>query len=142
MSDNIIDNLADDVALATALRNFLTTPAVIDLVRAVVTEEVNAELARTNVLTPARLLEILDVETLDGQFATEAKARSAIRGHITASIEHEIETRLAYYIHEDDFETKFDELIDIDSKIEAKVSDAISEEMDEIVRDLRIIRRD
>ena len=46
MNDHITDDLTTDMAIAAALRTFLTTPAIISMIQACVTEAANAEVRR------------------------------------------------------------------------------------------------
>jgi hypothetical protein len=46
MNDHITDNLTTDMAIAAALRTFLTSPAIISMIQACVTEAANAEVQR------------------------------------------------------------------------------------------------
>lgn len=143
MSDHIIDNLNSDVALATALRNFLDTPAIIDLVRAVVTEAVNEEIQRLKPVTLSHLTDLVDnldatadLPEADKRFVTNLRAAVEYR------IERQLEDTLAYYVHEDDLETKVTDAIDLDGKISSAISDQLSDELNDAIRDLRIVRRD
>lgn len=143
MSDHIIDNLNSDVALATALRNFLTTPAIIDLVRAVVTEAVNEEIQRLKPVTLSHLTDLVDnldatadLPEADKRFVTN------LRDAVEYRIERQLEYTLAYYVHEDDLGTKVTDAIDLDGKINRAISDQLSDELNDAIRDLRIVRRD
>jgi hypothetical protein len=147
MSDHIIDNLNSDVALASALRNFLATPAIIDLVKAVVTEAVNAEIQRLRPVTLSHLTDLVeDIIPSNSNTAEENKFLSNLRVSISDMIEREVRDELQYYVHEDEFENKFNELVDIDSKItsaiENELPDQVSDQISEALRDLRIVRRD
>lgn len=143
MSDHIIDNLNSDVALATALRNFLATPAIIDLVRAVVADAVNEEIRRLKPVTLSHLTDLVDnldatadLPEADKRFVTNLRAAVEYR------IERQLEDTLTYYVHEDDLETKVTDAIDLDGKISSAISDQLSDELDDAIRDLRIVRRD
>ena len=46
MNDHITDDLTTDMAIAAALRTFLTSPAIISMIQACVTEAANAEVQR------------------------------------------------------------------------------------------------
>jgi hypothetical protein len=46
MNDHIADDLTTDMAIAAALRTFLTSPAIISMIQACVTEAANAEVQR------------------------------------------------------------------------------------------------
>jgi len=46
MNDHITDDLTTDMAIAAALRTFLTSPAIISMIQACVTEAANAEVRR------------------------------------------------------------------------------------------------
>lgn len=116
MNDHITDNLNSDMALATALRNLLSNPAVLEILR----PHIGAIVANA----------------------------------IDAKVEHIIDDRLQYYIHEDELESKLDDIVDLDSKIESAIEDqienavvskvdtAVCDAMDDIVKHLRIVRRD
>ena len=46
MNDPITEQLNNDIAIASALRTFLTSPAIISMIQACVTEAANAEVRR------------------------------------------------------------------------------------------------
>jgi hypothetical protein len=57
MNDHITDDLTTDMAIAAALRTFLTSPAIISMIQACVTEAANAEVQR--LISDDRILNVV-----------------------------------------------------------------------------------
>jgi hypothetical protein len=95
MSDHINNDLTDDIAIASALRTFLTSPAIISMIRACVTEAANAEVKR--VMSPDHILSTVS-SALTHPY-TDAQSRlSDILGDV---IRKDIEESTKYLLNED-----------------------------------------
>jgi hypothetical protein len=142
MSDHIDNDLTADIAIASALRTFLTSPAIISMIQACVTEAAAAEVQRLmsddrilNTISSAlkspataaqsRLSDTLgyvirgDIEEATKYFLNEDSARDFIR--------EELEDEPRYFLRA--IETAVDANIDTDS-IADTVKDKVVEEID------------
>jgi hypothetical protein len=142
MSDHIDNNLTTDIAIASALRTFITSPAIISMIQACVAEAAAAEVQRlmsddrilntvsSALKSPAtaaqsRLSDTLgyvirgDIEEATKYFLNEDSARDFIR--------EELEDHPRYFLRA--IETAVDANIDTDS-IADIVKDKVVEEID------------
>jgi len=142
MTDHITDDLTSDMAIAAALRTFLTSPAIISMIQACVTEAANAEVQR--LMSDDRILNVVTAALKSP--ATAAQSRfsdtlgDVVRGDIEEAtryllnedsardfIRDELESEPRYFLRA--VETAVDANIDTDS-IADIVKDRVMDEID------------
>jgi hypothetical protein len=157
MNDHITDDLTTDMAIAAALRTFLTSPAIISMIQACVTEAANAEVQRLisddrilNVVSAAisapcspaqsRLSDKLgsviraDIAEETRNLLSEDSARDFIRDELESSPRYftrAVESAIEGSIDTDDIADIAKDRVLEDLDLDSDVSDKISEYFDD-----------
>jgi hypothetical protein len=142
MNDHITDDLTTDMAIAAALRTFLTSPAIISMIQACVTEAANAEVQR--LISDDRILNVvsaaISAPCSPAQSQLSDKLGSVIRADIAEEtrnllsedrardfIRDEIEDEPHYFTRA--IERVADSYIDIDDIVDT-VKDQVIDDLD------------
>jgi hypothetical protein len=97
MNDHITDELTSDIAIAHALRTFLSSPAITSMIQACVTEAANAEVQR--LISDDRILNVVTA-AISASFPS-SPAQSRLSDKLGSVIRADIAEETRYLLNED-----------------------------------------